>query len=292
MKPPQFTYVAPKSLDEALAIRAEHGADCALLAGGQSLLPLMSARRVSPAVVIDLGGITELAGIRSSADGVTIGAMTRQRDAERSALVAERLPLIPQALQQVAHVAVRNRGTVGGTLAHADPESELTAASLALEAQLVVRNNKGDRVIAVDDFLVGPWQTALAPDELLTEIRFPNPPAGAGTAFVEIARRRFSYAMAGACALVATNADGVITDARLVFIVAGPTAMRATEAESMLRGQRPEEGLFHEVAQTAVMPLDPPSDVHGSAVYRRRIAATAARRALVAAAAAAGPPVV
>ena len=290
MKQPRFAYLAPKSLDEALAVRAEHGSDCAPLAGGQSLLPLMSARRLSPAVLLDLGGVAELAGIRSLADGVVIGAMTRQRDAERSALVAERLALVPQALRYVAHVAIRNRGTVGGTLAHADPESELTAASLVLDAQLVARSATSERVIPIDDFLVGPGQTALAADELLTEIRFPHTPVGAGTAFVEIARRRFSYGMAGACALLATDPEGVITDARLAFIVAGPTATRATEAESMLRGRRPDEAVFHEVAQTAIGPLDPPSDVHGSAAYRRRIAATAARRALVAAAAACRPP--
>ena len=200
VKPPPFDYLAPSSLDEALAFRAEHGGDGTVLAGGQSLMPLLNLRMAYPATVIDLGHVEELAGIHSVDGGVAIRAMTRQRDAERSDLALERCPLLVQALRHVGHVTIRNRGTVGGSLAHADPAAELPAVALALGAQLVARSVRGERTIAADDFFLGFLTTALEPDELLVEVRFPSV-GGAGrvgSSFLEIARRHGDFALVGA----------------------------------------------------------------------------------------------
>src|SRR4051794_34571709 len=175
LKPPPFEYLAPTTLDEAVALRAEHADDCVLLAGGQSLMPLLNLRLARPAAVIDLGRVAELAGIRELDGGLAIGAMTRQRTAELSTLVGERCPLLVQALRYVAHVTIRNRGTIGGSLAHADGAAELPAVALALGAELVARSTRGERAIAARDFFQGFFTTSLEPDELLTEVRFPAP---------------------------------------------------------------------------------------------------------------------
>jgi carbon-monoxide dehydrogenase medium subunit len=281
MKPPAFQYVAPSTLDEALALRAEHGFDSALLAGGQSLIPLLNLRIAFPAVVIDLGRVKELTGIRSADGGLAIGAMTRQCQAECSDLVRERAPLVVQALHQIGHGAIRNRGTIGGSLAHADPAAELPAAALALAAELVVRSTRGERTIPADDFFRSYLTTALEPDELLVEVRLPA--VNGGSSFQEVARRHGDFALVGAAAVVALDV-GAIRDVRLVLMGVGPKPVRAAWAEAMLRNVQPSEAAFAEAAQAAVAGLEPTSDIHATADYRRRVAGVLARRALVEAA--------
>jgi len=280
VKPPPFDYLAPSTLDEALALRAEHADDSLVLAGGQSAMPLLNLRMALPAAVIDLGRIPELAGIREYDGGVAFGAMTRQRDAERSQLVQERLPLATQALAHVGHTTIRNRGTIGGTMAHADPAAELPAVALLLDGELVARSTRGERTIAAGDFFVGVLTTALEPDELLVEVRLRGLPGQVGTAFLEVARRHGDFAVVAAGAAVALAADGTIADARLAFTGVGATPIRAHDAEAILRGAQPGDDVFAEAAARAAADLEPGSDAHATAAYRRRIADVLARRAL------------
>jgi len=279
VKPPPFAYLQPTSLDEAVALRAEHE-DSAVLAGGQSLLPLLSLRLAHPETVIDLGRVPELVGISEWDGGVAVRAMTRQRAAERSELIRQRLPLVSRALVHVGHVTIRNRGTVGGSIAHADPHAELPAAALALDAELIARGPSGERTIPASEFFHGFLTTALEPDELLVEVRFPGMPERAGAGFVEVARRHGDFALVGAAAIVALGGDGAIADARLVFIGVGGAAVRATEAEALLRGRAATPESFAEAAEEAAGGLEPPSDLHASGDYRRRVARVVARRAL------------
>jgi CO/xanthine dehydrogenase FAD-binding subunit len=266
-----------------LALRAEYADDAVALAGGQSLIPLLNLRLAFPEAVIDLSRVQELRGIRPDNGTIGVGAMTRQRELERSDLVCSRMPVVAEALRHVGHVTIRNRGTVGGSIAHADPAAELPAVALLLEAELVVRSIRGERHIAAADFFRGVFTTALEPDELLVEIRFRDPPAGSRSAFVEVARRKGDFALAGAGAILTLDGGGRIADARLAFIAGGPTAARARAAEEALRGAEPSEDAFREVAERAVSDLEPPSDLHGDSAYRRRVAAVVARRALLAA---------
>jgi carbon-monoxide dehydrogenase medium subunit len=278
VKPPAFEYVAPTSLDEALELRAKHGADSVVLAGGQSLMPLLNLRLALPAVVIDIGRVMELAGVRSANGGLAIGAMTRQREVERSELVGERSPLLGKAVRLIGHPTIRNRGTVGGSLAHADAAAELSATALALDAEIVARSLRGQRAIPARDFFLDYLTTALEPDELLVEVRVPAVPGGA--AFQEVARRHGDFAIAGAAAVVMVE-EGVVRDARIALLGVGPTPVRATEAEALLRGGRAGEELFREAAEKAAAGLEPSSDVHAPAGYRRRVAAVLTRRALM-----------
>jgi CO/xanthine dehydrogenase FAD-binding subunit len=280
VKPPPFDYLAPSTLDEALALRAEYADDSLVLAGGQSAMPLLSLRMALPAAVIDLGRIPELAGIRELDGGVAFGAMTRQRDAERSQLVQERLPLATQALAHVGHTTIRNRGTIGGTMAHADPAAEMPAVALLLDGELVARSTRGERTIAARDFFVGVLTTALEPDELLVEVRLPGLAGRVGTSFLEVARRHGDFAVVAAGAAVALAGDGTIADARLAFTGVGATAVRAHDAEATLRGAQPGDDVFAEAAARAAAELEPGSDAHATAAYRRRIADVLARRAL------------
>lgn len=280
MKPPRFDYVRPESLEEALAARGEHADDCSVLAGGQSLIPLLSMRLSHPELLIDLGRIDELVGVREHGGGLAIGTMTRQRFAERSALVAKRSPLIVQALRHVAHPTIRNRGTVGGSVAHADPAAELPAVLVALDAELVARSSRGQRVVAAADFFQGFLMTALEPEELLTEIRLPGLAQYSGSAFVELARRHGDFALVGVAACVVRGEGGSIGHARLVFTGVDQTPVRVPEAEALLCEAEPSEAAFAEAAARAASSLTPGSDLHASANYRRRVAGVLARRAL------------
>ena len=284
MKPAPFTYFAPESLEEALALRAEHAGDCVVLAGGQSLLPILHLRLAQPAVVIDVNRIPGLDRIAERNGGLSIGARARQRQAERSSLVAERAPLLAKALPLIAHPAIRNRGTIGGSIAHADPAAELPAVALALDAELVATSAaRGERSIPAADFFHGFLSTALESDEILTEIRLEAPKPGSGVAFLEVARNHGAFAIVGAAAQVQVT-DGTVGEARLVFTGAGGTAMRARSAEAQLIGQPATSESFAAAAAAAVADLDPVSDVHASADYRRRVAQVLARRVLTEAA--------
>ncbi len=280
MKPPLFEYRSPSSLEEALALRSEYAEDSAVLAGGQSLMPMLNLRLAAPEVLIDLGRVAELAGVRELDGGLAVGAMTRQRRLERSELMRDRAPLFAQALAHVGHPAIRNRGTVGGSLAHADPAAELPAVVVALGAELVARSAGGERTIAADDFYVGFLSTALAADELLVDIRIPAPTGRVGTAFVELARRHGDFALVGVAVVIALDDESVITDARLVFTGVGGLPVRARQAEASLRGAMAGESAFAAAAERVSEELEARTDAHATGDYRRRIAGVLARRAL------------
>ncbi|MCW5849458.1 MAG: xanthine dehydrogenase family protein subunit M [Anaerolineae bacterium] len=281
MKPAPFEYYVPRSLDEALALLAEHGYDAKPLAGGQSLVPAMNFRLAQPAVLVDLNNLADLAGIMADGEGgLRIGAMTRQRAVERSPLVAQRAPLLAETLPYIAHPQIRNRGTVGGSLAHNDPAAELPAVALALDARMRVRKQDGERVVAASDFFLGIFTTALEPDELLTEIVFPPLPPRSGVAFEEMARRHGDYALVGCAARVTLAENGKVSDSRLVFFSVGDGPVQAVAAAKTLRGQRPGPAAMRASAEAASQEIDPPSDIHASADFRRHLAQVLARRAL------------
>lgn len=280
MKPPPFVYHAPTSIEEVLGLLGDLGDEAKVLAGGQSLVPLMNFRLARPGHLIDLNQVEELAYMESENGALRIGAMARQRAIERSSLVAELWPLLAQAVGYIGHVHIRNRGTIGGSLAHADPAAEIPAVMLALNAELLVQGREGPRLLGAKDFFDSHYTTALEPDELLTEVRVPALPPGAGWAFEELTRRHGDFALVGVAALVAIDNRGCIAEARLAFAGAGPTPLRATGAEARLAGERPSEGPFREAAASASQELEPDSDVHASARYRREVAAVLARRAL------------
>jgi carbon-monoxide dehydrogenase medium subunit len=286
VKPPAFEYTAPRSVEEALAELAEHGDEAKLLAGGQSLVPLLNMRLVAPARLVDLNRVAGLAYIAERDGGVAIGAMTRQRAAEKSALVARRVPLLANALPWVGHFQIRNRGTVGGSLSHADPAAELPAVAVALDARLTVRGRAGERVLAAADFFRTHLTTALESTELLAEVWLPATPAGTGAAWVELARRHGDYALVGVGAVVTLAGDRVV-EARLALTGVGGAPVRARAAEALLAGagQPLAPALLADVAAAVRRAIDPGSDIHASADYRRRVAGVLAGRALLQAAA-------
>ena len=286
LKPAPFAWHAPDSTEAALALKAAHGAEARFLAGGQSLVPAMNFRIAQPAVLLDLNRVTALDRLDWEGDGMlAIGAMTRYRRIERDAAVAARLPLLAEALAEVAHPQIRSRGTLGGNLAHADPASEMPAVMLALEARLTLRRAGGVREIPAADFFRAPLTTALAEDELLAEIRLPALPPRTGTAFLELARRRGDYAMMGVAAVLTRDAEGRCVAARLAFCSAGPTPLLAPRAAAALLGSGLEAEAIAEAASTARTEIDPMGSVHASPAYQRHLAGVLARRALTLAAA-------
>ena len=287
MKPAPFEYHAPETLDEVLALLAEHGDEGKIIAGGQSLVPMLSMRLARPAQLIDLNGVASLSGIRVDGDVVAFGATTRERAAERSAAATERLPVLAEALPFIGHAAIRNRGTIGGSIAHADASAELPAVAVATGATMVARSQRGDRELSADEFFQGHYSTALADDECLVEVRMPAGPAGAGWAFQEVARRHGDFALVGVAAMVAL-ADGHIDEARICLFGVADVAVRASAAEAMLARAEPSAEAFAAAAADAVADLEPSSDVHGSGDYRRQLAQVTTRRALATAAERAG----
>src|SRR5262245_47888744 len=279
MKPPRFDYVAPQKLDEVLAVLAQHGDRARVLAGGQSLIPLLNFRLARPEMLVDVNRVGELAYIRASDTGVAIGALTRQHALERSELVRARVPVVAEACRLIGHLPIRHRGTVGGSLAHADPASELPAVMVALEAELLVVDKAGRRAVAAGEFFTGILTTSLRPGELLSEIRVRALPPRTGGAFLEIARRAGDFALVGVAALVTLDEAGRTAQARLALCGAGPTPVRARQAEQALAGERPEGRVLDEAAELAAAATDPPSDVHASAAFRKKLARHVARQA-------------
>ena len=283
MKLPPVDYEAPTTVSEAVELLAEHQDEASVLAGGQSLIPLLALRLAHPAVLVDINGVAGLSGV-SAADGwVTIGATTREYAAEESGTIADKVPLLAAALPLIGHEAIRSRGTIGGSLAHADPAAELPAVALALDAQFVVHSQAGMRTVPAADWFEGYLTTSRGPGELLTEVRFPAAGRGTGISFQEVARRHGDFAIVGLAASL-TLAGGVITDARLAFSGVADVPVRATGAEGLLVGERPSDGLFDEASRRATEDLDPPADLHGSSEYRKKVAAALVRRCLRAAA--------
>jgi carbon-monoxide dehydrogenase medium subunit len=282
MKPAPFEYWAPTSLNEAIELLSSLAAsgDAKLMAGGQSLMPLMNLRLAQPQHIIDLNGIDEMTSIGRDGDVLTIGAMCRQRAAERSAEVRQACPLLVEALRYVAHPPIRNRGTVGGSIAHADPAAELPTLALCLDAELVVRSSSaGERVIPAADFFTGFLSTALAEDEILTAIRLPAAGPGSGAAFEEVARRHGDFAMVGVAATVRLDGD-TITEANIAVSGVAGRPVRAGDAENFLAGQPAGDESFAAAAAPARAGLRPSSDLHASGAYRKHVAGVLVTRAL------------
>jgi CO/xanthine dehydrogenase FAD-binding subunit len=279
MKPVPFELEVPLSVSDALAMLADSSRDVKPLAGGQSLVPLLNFRLARPDVVLDLNRLSELDYVRQVDGHLAIGAMTRQRALERSDEVQRLAPLIAEVLPWVGHAAIRNRGTLGGSLAHADTAAELCLAALVLDGVVVARSRRGERLIPIGAFFVGPFTTALVRDELLVEVRLPVHASDAGWGFEEVARRRGDFAMVAVAAML-TLSDGMIGEARLAYLSMGPAPLRAPTAETWLRGQAPDADAFARAAELAVAELQPSDDLHASREYRVHVARALTRRAL------------
>jgi CO/xanthine dehydrogenase FAD-binding subunit len=272
------------SIDEALSLLAENGEDASVLAGGQSLIPLLTFRLVRPDVLVDINGLDELGRIEEADDGsLRIGALVRQAAAERSEAVARRAPLLRQALRHVAHAQIRNRGTVGGSIAHADPAAELPSAIVSADATVVARSSRGQRRIHADDFFVGHFTTALADDELLVAIEVPASPPRTGTAFEEYARRRGDYAVSGAAIAITLDESGVCERARVTLLAAGEVPLRARAAETALLGLAIDAHAAAGAATQAIEVDASGDDRFGGSGYRRDVAEAICGRAISAA---------
>jgi CO/xanthine dehydrogenase FAD-binding subunit len=282
MKPAPFEYHRPASVEEALGLLAEHGYDAKLLAGGQSLVPAMNFRLSTPAVLIDLNRIPGLDAIgEMDGGGTRIGAMVRQRAAERSPIVAARAPLIAETLPYVAHAQIRNRGTIGGSIAHADPAGEMPAVMMALGARFHLRGPNGARIVEPPDFFTGLFGTALEPDEMLVEVEIPAAAPRTGWAFDEVSRRHGDYALAGVCAMVTLDDDGRCRAARIALLSVGEGPVLAAEAAATVIGQPPTEEVIRAAAEAAARrDIDPPGDIHASPDYRRQLVDVLVRRVL------------
>src|SRR3990172_7729268 len=283
MKPAPFEYFAPENVPEALALLEQYGEEAKVLAGGQSLMPLMNLRLARPKVVVDIGRLSELQYIAPLSNGdLAVGAFTRQRTVERSDLVQSENPLLAATIPLISHAQIRNRGTIGGSVAHADPAAELPALSVALEAEFTVRSARDQRVIRSQDFFLGYMTTALEPIELLTEIRIPAWDPRWGWAVGEVSRREGDFALVGVIVLLRLDND-VCEKARITLFGVGATPVRMRKAEEMLRGRRADEKAIAEADRIVSEDLQPDSDLHASAEYRKEVAETLTRRSLVAA---------
>jgi len=280
LKPAAFDYYAPSTFDEALALLDSQRDKAVILAGGQSLVPLMNFRLARPATVIDINRLSELSYIRIEGGVMRIGALTRHADLEESDLVSGALPLLREAVKFVGHAQIRNRGTVGGSVSHADPAAELPTVFVALGARFHVASSTQRRAIAADEFFVDAFMTALRPGELLVEIEIPLLPSGSGTSFVEFARRHGDFAIGGACAALSLGNDDSCTRARLVLLAAGPRPTRVQTAESALTGSRLNDDVLDVSAKLAAEAAQPTGDIHGSRAYRLHLLRVMARRAL------------
>lgn len=278
MKPAAFEYFAPDTRAAALALLAEHE-DAKPLAGGQSLVPAMNFRLARPAALIDLNRIADLGGI-SATGSLRVGAMTRQAALENNADVERLAPLVAEAMPFVAHAPIRNRGTIGGNLAHADPASELPAVMVALGARFRLQSSTGERWVDADGFFLGLFATILEPGELLVEIEIPKPAGRSGHAFIEVARRHGDYALAGAAAAVRVNDGGECIEARLVLFGVGEGPWLASRANDLVAGDKPDAGRIAAAAEAVRSDVDPPSDIHASSSYRRHLAGVLSRRVL------------
>jgi aerobic carbon-monoxide dehydrogenase medium subunit len=284
MKPPKFDYYDPRSLGEALALLDRHSDDAKVLAGGQSLMPLLNMRLARPSIVVDINQIEELNYVRASDGGIAIGAIARQRALQTEKLIAERVPILREGAYYIAHPQIRSRGTICGSIAHADPAAELPALALALDAEMILTSAKAARTVGAKAFFQSFFTTALKANEILTEVRFPAPPKDSAWSVLEISRRHGDFAIAGIIAgLVLESNREVIAHARLVYFGVGATPIRVTAAEEALIGQAASESAFEAAAQSAKQGIDPTSDIHATEEYRRALAATLTKRALRAA---------
>jgi aerobic carbon-monoxide dehydrogenase medium subunit len=284
LKLPRFEYHAPDTIDEVLSLLAEHGDEAKVMAGGQSLVPLLAMRLARPAQVIDINRVAGMSEIDERSDGIAFGALVRERAAERSPVVQDQIPLLAEALPFIGHAAIRTRGTIGGTVAHADASAEIPCVLAALDGSVVARSARGERTIAASDFFDGHFTTTLDDDECVVEVRMPTADPAAGFAFREVARRHGDFALVGVATTLALGADGRIAHSRIALMGVADVPYRARAAEAELVGAEPTLETFTAAAQTATADLTPGSDIHGSAAYRRHLAAVTVRRALTTAA--------
>ncbi|MFL5098450.1 MAG: FAD binding domain-containing protein [Xanthobacteraceae bacterium] len=280
MKLPPFRYAAPATLRDAVALLAAHGGDAKAIAGGQSLVPMLAFRVASPALLVDLRKIPDLDRITISADGVRLGAMVRWRDIEDDARLDTAHPLLKAAVVHVAHYQVRNRGTIGGSIAHADPAAELPGIAVTCEAEIAVTGASGARVIRAADFFLGPLMTALAADEIITELRLPAWRRGRRWGFQEFARRRGDFAMAGAALYYDEDASGKATNAHVGVIGVGDVPQRLAEVEAVLNSRVVDAAIIAQAERVAAASVNPADDIHASAAYRRALTGTMVERAL------------
>ena len=278
MKPPPFGYSRPESLDDALRLLGESGNDAKVLAGGQSLVPLLSMRLAAPRQLVDINRVSELAYVRVDENTVRVGALARQADVERDDRAAAVQPLLRQALRLVAHPTIRNRGTVVGSLAHADPAGELTAVLAVLGGAVRLASARGDRTVAAEQFFVGPLSTSAAADELVVEASFPARPPRNGSAFVEVSRRHGDYAICGVAVCVTVDEDGELQAGKAAFISVGPTPV-VVELSEPVAGTHPG-GDLSDVHDAVCAAVTPEPDIHASAEYRRQLAGVLAVRAI------------
>lgn len=280
MKLPPFDYAAPASLDEAIALLAAGGGTAKALSGGQSLMPVLAFRLAAPSLLVDLRKIPGLGRIDIDGEGVRLGARVRWRDILDDARLGTAFPLLPAAIAHVAHYQIRNRGTVGGSLAHGDPAAEMPGIAVACDAQLVLAGSKGRRNVAAADFFTGALSTVLADDELIVEVRFAHWPSARRWAFEEFALRRGDFALAGVAVFYDQDADGRATNAHIGVIGACTQPLRLTKAEAALNGKRVDAAAIQSAAKAASESVDPPGDLHASAAYRRALLGTLLERAL------------
>jgi aerobic carbon-monoxide dehydrogenase medium subunit len=285
MKPVPFDYYAPTSLKEALEVLAQLGYNGKVLAGGQSLVPAMNFRVAQPGALVDLNNIPELFYIRPTpAGGVMIGAMTRAATVEKNPLIVESYPIIPEAMFHVAHPQVRNRGTFGGALAHADPAGQMPGVVIALNARCHLLKKGGERWVGADDFFIGPFASVLEPDELLIEVEIPPVPARSGMSYHQVARQHGAQAQAGVNVVVTLDEKNRCKQAMIVFISVGERPLVARQAAQMLAGKELTPDLIRTAAEYAASKeIDPGTDIHATEEYRRSVSAVIARRALSAA---------
>jgi CO/xanthine dehydrogenase FAD-binding subunit len=282
MKPPAFDYIAADSIAMAVAALAQAGDDAKIIAGGQSLVPMLNFRMLRPSILVDINRITGLDVIEETGEAIRIGALTRHYQLETSPLIARHLPVLSCAMTHVAHLAIRNRGTIGGSLAHADPAAELPMMALLLDAELRVASASGERTIAARDFFLGALTVDLAASEIITAVALPKLPPRTGWGFEEVARRHGDFALAAVAATL-TVSGGAIERARIALTGVGPKALRATEAEGLLVGHALEPDLTHRVIEAVRGRIEPETDLHASSDYRRHLAGVLTGRALAAA---------
>ncbi len=288
MKPAPFEYLAPRTLDEVLEILGRHGDEATLLAGGQSLVPAMNFRLAQPAILVDLNRVEELSFVKKTEEGLLIGAMTRQSHVERSDLVRECDPLLFETMPFIAHPQIRNRGTIGGSLAQADPAAELPAVALSRSARFHLQGREKSRWVEATDFFRGMFATCRRPDEILVEIAFPPFAPTEGWAFEEFARRHGDYAIVGVACSLGLSKEGLCTAVRLSLLNAGESVTLSAKAPEVLLGRPPTPEAIHEASRAVAGEISPLEDLHASVSYRRHLARVLSERALTRAAARAG----
>lgn len=279
MKPPPFDYYAADCIEAAVQALADAGGDGKIIAGGQSLMPMLNFRLLRPSILIDINRIPDLSYVRDDGDEIRIGPLTRHRILETSDVIAKQFPVLHEAMGYVAHLAIRNRGTIGGSLSHADPAAELPMMSLLLDARLEVQSPSGRRTIEARDFFLGALTTALEDGDMLVEVRLPKLPEGAGWAFKEVARRSGDFALASVAVIMKSDGD-TISELRIGMMGVGETPMRATAAENILMGQRYSEAAVVAAVDAIRAAVEPNTDLHASSDYRRHLVGILAQQAL------------